>query len=166
MPVNISGTVGNPPITDASATSGDVASGKVFYNNDGRQLGSGNITTKETIILEAGKYTEKLMEYTSDITCLDYAYNHFMYPLESNTFIVNQIQIKSSVKLIECMYYDKIVILYRENMGLPSYTSGFGLVLYNGIDIVFDKDSKMLYETVNKYYTVSGIVKLTIDCYY
>lgn len=129
-------------------------------------LCAGGNATKETIILEAGKYTEKLRSYTSDITCLDYSFNQFMHPMDQNAYIVNQIQIKPSVKLIECTYYDKIVILYRENMGLPFYTSGFGLVLYNGIVIVFDKDSKMLYETVNKYYTVSGIVKLTINCYY
>ena len=126
----------------------------------------GSNSSKETIILEAGKYTEKLRTYTSDITCLDNSFNQFVYPLEQNTYIVNQIQIKPSVKLIECTYYDKIVILYRENMGLPFYTSGFGLELYNGIVVVYDKDSNMLYETVNKYYSVSGIVKLPIDCYY
>ena len=40
MPVAIHGTVGNPPITDATATSSDVTSEKVFYNNDGRCIGS------------------------------------------------------------------------------------------------------------------------------
>lgn len=55
MSVAIHGTVGNPPITDATASPSDVTMGKVFYNNDGRQVGTG-YNKSMTVTLP---YTEK-----------------------------------------------------------------------------------------------------------
>ena len=40
MGVAIHGELGNPPITDATAVTEDVTEGKVFYNNDGRCIGT------------------------------------------------------------------------------------------------------------------------------
>lgn len=39
------------PITDATAVPSDVAKGKVFYNNNGRQVGSGNVYTEKNFTI-------------------------------------------------------------------------------------------------------------------
>lgn len=48
MGVAIHGELGNPPITDATAVSEDVISGKIFYNNNGRNLGTSSAVKVNT----------------------------------------------------------------------------------------------------------------------
>lgn len=54
MPVVIHGIVSNPPITDATATVDDVLKDKIFYNNDGRQVGTASIPKVMCIDIPVG----------------------------------------------------------------------------------------------------------------
>lgn len=56
MPVLMRGGGGGKKIKDATAVPGDVAQGKVFYNNDGRQVGNGK--TLKTYVINIPKNTE------------------------------------------------------------------------------------------------------------
>lgn len=51
MPVLMRGGGGGKKIKDATAVPSDVANGKIFYNNDGRQIGSGESFKSVTLAL-------------------------------------------------------------------------------------------------------------------
>ena len=57
MPVMSNIMVLNKKITDATAIPEDVLSGKVFYNNDGRQIGDSVVVLTQIINVEPATYT-------------------------------------------------------------------------------------------------------------
>lgn len=90
MPVAIHGNLGNPPITDASAIPSDVTVGKVFYNNDGRQVGTGYNRSTTTVTLP---YTENWNDRCNmwvDIDTYEQHYTSGMYdgiPYDSSDYV-------------------------------------------------------------------------------
>lgn len=64
MPLILSGTNLAKPITDATASPSDVSSGKIFYNNDGKQVGTGS-TISTTIISSSSEYIGTISPFFS-----------------------------------------------------------------------------------------------------
>lgn len=66
MPVLMRGGGGGKKIKDATAVPGDVAQGKVFYNNDGRQVGNGKtLKTYEITIPKNTELTDRSLGFSS-----------------------------------------------------------------------------------------------------
>ncbi len=85
MPVLIRGIFsGGGKIKDATALPEDVASGKVFYNNDGRQVGNGEIIKKYTFPLARGTKTDQY-----DYVCLYDGTEFFMQKADSISHTVS-----------------------------------------------------------------------------
>lgn len=70
MSVIIQNISGGMRIKDATATRDDVADGMIFYNNDGRQVGSGKMLKKIVMPKRSGTHTGSTIRrgfrYTSD----------------------------------------------------------------------------------------------------
>lgn len=82
MPVLMRGGGGGKKIKDATAVPSDVAKGKVFYNNNGRQVGDGK--TLKTYVINIPKnmeFTDERMDFSSvnDVRVLQTGTNPLTY---------------------------------------------------------------------------------------
>lgn len=76
MPTIIKGIFsGGGKIKDATALPEDVAAGKVFYNNDGKQVGTSKILKNVTLI----KGNKTILNDVSDEVCYPNIYNNSLY---------------------------------------------------------------------------------------
>lgn len=155
MPVLMRGGGGGKKIKDATAVPSDVAKGKVFYNNNGRQVGnnsnpwtdlksieitlpkygtSGSIPIPSTI-----EYEECTMAYSDDsfYPTKDY-YNYY------NLF-QEKLSLKGNIKFIERLKTTKKYYIYFNEF---KNEHGGGLMLRNkngNTSIVLISDSQYLY---------------------
>ena len=73
-------------ITDATSVPSDVTQGKIFYNNNGRQIGSslGSIVTS-TINIEPGAYSSTISAKAPDLYSAEFITSNSPMYMETNT---------------------------------------------------------------------------------
>lgn len=140
MPVSISGTIANPPITDATANSSDVANGKVFYNNDGRQTGTAKILKSIQFIpftythLPDGQvYVNEILYIKKGILDQRYAIkpdeNGKTYQVDRDT-IKNEVRLRNVKRILGITYGKYSCNVVLKNGSHIYYDGGYQCYLY------------------------------------
>lgn len=70
--IGIKGIAKNP-IIDATAKPADVASGKVFYNNDGKQTGTGTIDDTKSYVVKVSTFGDNSLSFNRNTVDFYYA---------------------------------------------------------------------------------------------
>lgn len=126
MSIRIFGSGGGVVITDATASPSNVLSGKIFYNNDGKQVGTLDVTNPKSKVLTPG--------YITDITPLqtlspkNYKNNvAHVYKIEESSHTSTKIFLKRE-KGVE---YTALQTIDKEHLVIYSK--------YNAIGVIFKK---------------------------
>lgn len=65
--------IAKKPITDATANAADVASGKVFYNNDGKQIGTGTLDDTKSYVAKVTSFGDNSSSFNRNTVDFYYA---------------------------------------------------------------------------------------------
>lgn len=65
--------IAKKPIIDATAKPADVASGKVFYNNDGKQTGTGTIDDTKSYVVKVSTFGDNSLSFNRNTVDFYYA---------------------------------------------------------------------------------------------
>lgn len=166
MPTVVKGSGGGKKIKDATAVPSDVASGKIFYNNDGRQVGNGGNpwTDLKSLEITIGDYGSgnnvpqpngvELNDYLTTFYSDDSNYPFRDYYMGSSLFN-KRIAFSGNIKFIERLKTTKKYYVYFKEFG-NKY--GGGILMRNergNTAVVIFCNGKYLY-TLNLNETFNG----------
>lgn len=165
MPVLMRGGGGGKKIKDATAVPSDVAVGKVFYNNDGRQVGNNSNPWMDlkSIEITLPNYGTSggiaLPNHIGNNSCTMAYSDDSWYPTKDYYYGPNlfqkKIALKGTIKFIERLKTTKKYYVYFKEFTSPD---GGGLMLRNthgNTSIVLYSDAQYLY-ILNMYPEFDG----------